>query len=375
MRLYNTLTRAIEELVPRDEGRVTLYVCGPTVYDVPHFGHARAALVPDVLRRYLEWSGLEVFHIRNVTDIDDKIINRALAEGRPSAEVAERYARVYDQQMARLGVLAPHVAPRATGHILEMTGLIERLVEVGAAYASGGDVFFAVRAFHDYGKLSGRNVDELRAGARVEPDERKRDPLDFVLWKAAKPGEPSWPSPWGWGRPGWHIECSAMATKYLGVSFDIHAGGMDLVFPHHENEIAQSEVATGRRFARVWMHNGLLSIDDQKMSKSLGNFITLAEALDRYGPWVLRFYYLAAHYRSPVDFSPRRLDEAAAGFGRFHGFVRAVAARAPAVAETPEAAKAREAFRAAMDDDLSTPAAHAVLFDLVAAGHQHLAAG
>ncbi|MDP8971356.1 MAG: cysteine--tRNA ligase, partial [Actinomycetota bacterium] len=374
MRLYNTLTRTVEELVPRDEGRVAMYVCGPTVYDVPHFGHARAGLVPDVLRRYLEWSGLEVFHVRNVTDVDDKIIARARDEGRHAAEVAERYTRVYEQQMARLGVLPPHVAPRATGHLLEMIGLIERLVEVGAAYESGGDVFFAVRAFRDYGKLSGRNVAELRAGARVEPDERKRDPLDFVLWKAARPKEPSWPSPWGWGRPGWHIECSAMAVKYLGVAFDIHAGGMDLVFPHHENEIAQSEVASGRRFARLWMHNGLLSINDEKMSKSLGNYVTLTEALDRYGANVVRFYYLSAHYRSPIDFSPERLAEAAAAFDRLSAFVRS-AGSLDAPADTQKAATARGAFRAAMDDDLSTPAAHAVLFDVVSAGHRDLSAG
>ncbi|MBA2529760.1 MAG: cysteine--tRNA ligase, partial [Euzebyales bacterium] len=323
MRLYNSLTRTTEELVPRDEGRVGMYVCGPTVQDAPHFGHARAALVPDVLRRWLEHSGYEVFCVRNITDVDDKIIAKSAQEGRPAAAVAEHYARVYEAEIARLGVLPPHIAPRATGHILEMIALIERLVEVGAAYEAGGDVFFSVRAFDGYGKLSGRNVDELRAGARVEADARKRDPLDFSLWKAAKRGEPSWPSPWGRGRPGWHIECSAMATKYLGTAFDIHTGGQDLVFPHHENELAQSEAASGRRFARFWVHNGLLAMGESKMSKSLGNVISLGAALDRHGANVLRLFYLSAHYRSPIDFSEERLAEAAAGFDRWSAFLRA----------------------------------------------------
>jgi len=374
MRLYNTLMRTTEEFVPRDEGRVGMYVCGPTVQDVAHLGHARADLVPDVLRRYLEWRGYEVFHVRNFTDVDDKIIARAAEEGRLAVEVAQRNARVYEQDMARFGVLPPHVSPRATAHIFEMLQLIERLVELGSAYESGGDVFFSVRSFERYGRLSGRDVDELRAGARVEPDERKRDPADFALWKAAKPGEPRWPSPWGDGRPGWHIECSAMAATYLGEGFDIHAGGLDLVFPHHENEIAQFEAASGRQFARWWVHNGLLNIGAEKMSKSVGNIVTLAEAIDTHGADVLRLYYLQAHYRSPVEFSEERLVETGTAYARWLAFLRAAGDAEPSAAGS-EPDTARRRFRAAMDDDLSTPQALAVLFDLVSAGNAHLAAG
>jgi cysteinyl-tRNA synthetase len=373
MRLYNTLTRTVDEFSPREAGRVGMYVCGPTVQDVPHLGHARAVIVPDVLRRYLEWTGLEVLHVRNVTDIEDKIIARAEAEGRMAAAVADHYGRVYDEQIARLGVLPPHIVPRATGHVLEMIELIERLIEVGSAYPAGGDVYFAVRSFPGYGKLSGRSVDDLRAGARVDPDERKRDPLDFALWKAAKPGEPSWRSPWGPGRPGWHIECSAMAVKYLGDGFDIHAGGLDLQFPHHENEIAQLEAASGRQFARWWVHNGLLNIGAEKMSKSVGNIITLAEAIDGHGADVLRLYYLQAHYRSPVEFSEERLVEAGTAYARWLAFLRAVGDIEPSAGSEPDDARRR--FVAAMDDDLSTPQALAVLFDLVSAGNAHLAAG
>ena len=374
MRLYNTLTRRVEQLRPREPGRLGIYVCGPTVQGAPHLGHARPALVPDVLRRYLQWRGWDVLHVRNVTDVDDKIIARAEAEGRYPAAVAEEYTRVYDEQMDRLRVLPPHIAPRATGHIVEMITLIARLLEVGSAYEAGGDVFFRVRSFPRYGRLSGRDVDELRAGERVEPDERKDDPLDFALWKAAKPGEPSWPSPWGPGRPGWHVECSAMATKYLGEGFDVHGGGQDLVFPHHENEIAQSEAATGRPFARHWLHNALLTMSGGKMSKSVGNIVPLGEALDRWDPNVLRQLYLSAHYRSPLDLHPGRLTEASAAVGRWEGYARA----AEGVDAWPDRAVRTDAvgrFTAAMDDDLATPRAQAVLFELVTAGHEHLAAG
>ena len=377
MRLYNTLTRTVEDFTTRDEGRVGMYVCGPTVQNVPHFGHARAAVVPDVLRRWLVYRGYEVFFVRNITDVDDKIIERGAVEGRLPAAVAEQYARVYDEQMAQLNVLPPDVAPRATGHIIEMIGLIERLVEVGAAYEAGGDVFFSVRKFDTYGQLSGRNVDDLRSGARIEPTERKRDPLDFVLWKAAKPGEPSWASPWGRGRPGWHIECSAMAAKYLGTAFDIHAGGLDLVFPHHENEIAQSEAASGRRFARYWLHNGMVTLDEEKMSKSVGNVIGLGEALERFGSNVLRLFLLSAHYRSPVDFSEERLAEVSAGFDRWSAFVRATRGLESAgvtQGEVPVDAFV-ERFGQAMDDDLGTPTAQAVLYDLVAEGNRALERG
>jgi cysteinyl-tRNA synthetase len=375
MRLYNTLTRSVDELVLREPGRFGMYVCGPTVQAPPHFGHARAALVPDVLRRYLEWHGVTVTMVRNVTDVEDKIIAKAEEEGRPAMAVAEEYGRLYDLQMARLGVLPPQIAPRATGHILEMIGLISDLIERQHAYAVHGEVFFAVRTFDGYGKLSGRRVDELMAGARVEPDERKRDPLDFALWKAAKPGEPSWPSPWGDGRPGWHIECSAMAGKYLGSDFDLHTGGIDLIFPHHENEIAQSEAATGQPFARHWLHNGLLNVDGEKMSKSVGNVLSLDRALRTHGGDVLRFFFLAAHYRSPVELGDDRLTEATAAVDRWRGFLRATGDIAEPAQDRGEAQAARTAFRAAMDDDLSTPQAHAALFTLVSAGHGRLAQG
>jgi cysteinyl-tRNA synthetase len=373
MRLYNTLTGSIEDFVPRDEGHVGLYVCGPTVQGPPHFGHARASIVPDVLRRYLEWRGYEVFHVRNVTDIDDKIIARAEQEGRTAAEIAERFTRIWEAQISALGTLPPHVVPRATGHVLEMIGLIEQLIGRGAAYVSGGDVFFSVAAFPGYGKLSGRRLDELRAGARAQAGEEKRDPADFALWKAAKPGEPSWPSPWGPGRPGWHIECSAMSTKYLGADFDIHAGGVDLVFPHHENEIAQFEAATGEPFARYWVHNGHLTLEEGKMSKSVGNIIDLEEAIASYGADTLRMFFLRADYRSPVEFSEDRLKEASAGLERIESFVRTTGDAVPAE-DRSEAQAYVAAFADAMDDDLSTPKAHAVLFDLVSVGNQHLEA-
>jgi cysteinyl-tRNA synthetase len=373
MRLFNTLAGQVEELVPRDPGRVGIYVCGPTVQGPPHFGHARAQLVPDVLRRHLVWSGYDVYVVRNITDIEDKILAAAAAAGRTPASHAEHYTRVWEREIARLGILPPDVAPRATGHIPEIQELIARLIQRGAAYPAGGDVFFAVRAFHDYGKLSGRDPDKLRAGARIAPDERKRDPLDFVLWKASKPDEPQWNSPWGPGRPGWHIECSAMATRYLGADFDIHMGGTDLQFPHHENEIAQWEAATGTPFARMWVHNGMLTLDQAKMSKSVGNIISLSEALDRYGAGTLRLFYLRAHYRSPIEFSEARLEEASAAHERLAAFVRSTEQLAP---ESPEAyADTRTAFRAALDDDLATPRALALLFDLVAAGNQKLEAG
>jgi cysteinyl-tRNA synthetase len=374
MRLYNTLTRRVEDVTPRERGRFGMYVCGPTVQEAPHFGHARAALVPDVLRRYLEWTGADVRFVRNITDVDDKIIAKATETGRPAAEVAETYTRMYEHEMGRLGIRAPDIAPRATGHIIEMIELIEELIDRGAAYVVDGDVYFAVRSFPDYGRLSGRNVDELRSGARIEPDERKRDPLDFALWKASKPGEPSWRSPWGRGRPGWHIECSAMSLTYLGPGFDLHTGGADLVFPHHENEIAQAEAA-GQPFARLWMHNGLLSIDGEKMSKSLGNVVTLADALDRYGADVLRFFYLAAHYRSPVDFNPERLGDAEAAVDRWRAFLRTVGSVTEPPVEDAEVKAAREAFVAGLEDDLNTPRAHAALFGLVTTGFARLEAG
>ncbi|PSO55204.1 MAG: cysteine--tRNA ligase [Actinobacteria bacterium QS_5_72_10] len=375
MRLYDTLTATVSELDPVEPGRFGMYVCGPTVQDEPHFGHARAAIVPDALRRYLEWRGLDVCMVKNITDVDDKIIERAAREGRMAGEVADFFERRFDEQMTRLGVLPAHINPRATGHITEMVELVERLVDVGAAYETGGDVWFRVRSFPAYGALSGRDVDELRAGARVEADERKEDPLDFALWKAAKPGEPSWPSPWSRGRPGWHVECSAMAGAYLGTDFDLHAGGADLIFPHHENEIAQSESATKANFARRWLHNGMLSIQGEKMSKSLGNVVSLAQAIDEHGAAAVRFFFLSAHYRSPLEVGPDHLADAAAGLDRLRGLVRATMG----VDVEPVASEAvtaqRQAFIAAMSDDLSTPVAHAALFELVRLGHAALEGG
>jgi len=375
MRLYDTLTATVSELDPVEPGRFGMYVCGPTVQDEPHFGHARAAIVPDALRRYLEWRGLDVCMVKNITDVDDKIIERAAREGRMAGEVADFFERRFDEQMTRLGVLPAHVNPRATGHITEMVELVERLVDVGAAYETGGDVWFRVRSFPAYGALSGRDVDELRAGARVEADERKEDPLDFALWKAAKPGEPSWPSPWSRGRPGWHVECSAMAGAYLGTGFDLHVGGADLIFPHHENEIAQSESATKTSFARRWLHNGMLSIQGEKMSKSLGNVVSLAQAIDEHGAAAVRFFFLSAHYRSPLEVGPDHLADAAAGLDRLRGLVRATMG----VDVEPVASEAvtaqRQAFIAAMGDDLSTPVAHAALFELVRLGHAALEGG
>ena len=382
MRLYNTLTRTLDEVVMPDVADGTrpfgMYVCGPTVQDVPHFGHARAALVPDLLRRLLEHRDVDVLHVRNITDVEDKIIARAHEEGIDPAQVSETYSRVYEAQLARLGILAPHIVPRATGHVIEMVELTQQLVDRGIAYVVGGgeealegsqDVFFRVRAFADYGRLSGRDLDDMRAGARVEPDPRKEDPADFVLWKAAKPGEPSWSSPWGPGRPGWHIECSAMALKYLRGRFDLHAGGADLIFPHHENEIAQAEAATGERYARLWLHNGLLNIDGEKMSKSLGNFITLSEALDTHGGPVVRLYFLQTHYRSTAHFSAERLVESRTAWERLRTFA----------ANTPEggAADAAVVERAleALEDDLNSPAALSVAFDEVREGNAALADG
>lgn len=376
MRLYNTLTKQMDDVLTDDvragKRPFGMYVCGPTVQDVPHFGHARAALIPDVMRRLLEHQGITVLHVRNITDVDDKIIAKAAKQGRDPAAVSEEYAKVYERQMQRLGILEPHIAPRATGHIIEMITLIQTLLERDVAYVVDGgpdalpgsdDVLFRVAGSTDYGKLSGRKPEDMMAGARVEPDPRKENPADFVLWKAAKPGEPSWASPWGPGRPGWHIECSAMALKYLGSGLDLHTGGSDLIFPHHENEIAQSEAATDQRFARMWLHNGMLNIDDEKMSKSLGNYITLTEALDTYGGAVVRLYYLQLHYRSIAQFSAERLTEVQTAWKRLTTFV--VAAPQDGTVDEAVIAKAVDA----LGDDLNTPEVTALLFGQVKAGH------
>jgi cysteinyl-tRNA synthetase len=399
LQLYNTLTRRKEAFVPRDEGRVGIYLCGPTVYGEPHIGNLRNVVVVDVLRRHLAASGFEVLYVRNYTDVDDKIINAAGHDPLRAFVVAERWTRVYEQITAALGALPPDIAPRASGHIPEMLELISRLVEVGLAYQAGGDVYFAVGKWPEYGKLSGRDLSELQAGARVEINPDKRDPLDFAVWKGAKPGEPTWDSPWGPGRPGWHIECSAMAGRYLGRAFDIHGGGEDLIFPHHENEIAQSEGATGEPFARWWLHNALLEVKGEKMAKSVGNVVSPRELLRRHRGVVLRYALLGAHYRGPLEFSDEVLHDAAASYDRLATFATNAAralpgeegtrpASGPAVdhapvddgehrtpppatlplreTSRPDGGLWRDRFQDALDDDLNVPAALAVLFELVA---------
>jgi cysteinyl-tRNA synthetase len=365
IRLHDTLAREEVEFVPRDPGHVSIYVCGPTVYEVPHVGHGRAALVFDIIRRYLEWRGLDVTFISNITDVEDKIIKRAAKEGSTEPEVAQRYEATYWAEMDRLGVRRPDSLPRATAYIDRMVKLIGELVDAGHAYVvEGQGVYFDVTSFPEYGELAHRRLDDLlgSAGARVEVDERKRNPVDFALWKSAKPGEPAWDSPWGKGRPGWHIECSAMSLDLLGDGFDIHGGGDDLIFPHHENERAQAQGA-GHRFARYWIHNGMVMVGDEKMAKSLGNFTTLKDALDAHGPRPMRMAVLQTHYRSPVEIGDRELDAAEEAVARLDALARrARVAGVRADAPLDEAAVAE--FREAMDDDFGTPEAMAVVFRL-----------
>jgi cysteinyl-tRNA synthetase len=374
--LYDTMTREQRPFEPRDEGRASIYVCGPTVYAPAHVGHGRYAVVFDVLRRYLASSGYDVTYVTNITDVDDKIIMKATRERTSTAVIATRYTHAWNRTMERIGVLAPDVQPFATGHLLDMIELIETLVERGMAYEADGNVLFRVRAHEGYGKLSGRQVDDMVSQDDVVGTDVKEDPLDFAMWKAAKPGEPAWPSPWGRGRPGWHIECSAMAAKHLGHGFDIHGGGYDLTFPHHENEIAQHEAAHGAPFARHWVHNGMVRMGEEKMSKSLGNIVSLDEAYGRWGRGPLRLWYLSAHHRSPLTFDTERLDEASASFERLVTFLKTAAFVVDADTEPDEAAAAshRAAFAAAMDADLNAPKAVAALHDLVSEGHDLLRA-
>jgi cysteinyl-tRNA synthetase len=313
IRLYNTLTRSKEPLRPRDAGRIGLYVCGPTVYDDAHIGHARAYVAFDVLFRFLRFAGFDVTYVRNYTDVDDKVIKRAAEAGTTPNELAERYIARYREDMARLRVLEPNVTPRVTEHIPEILALVKTLVDRGHAYQLDDGVYFSVRSYNGYGRLSGRRIDEMMSGARVDIDAKKQDPLDFALWKLAKTGEPAWDSPWGPGRPGWHIECSAMSLKYLGTGFDIHGGGMDLIFPHHENEIAQSVCATGSEFVRLWMHNGFVNVNKEKMSKSLGNFFTIRQAAEAVDPEAIRFFLLGTHYRAGAVRRRRRRGRLAQG--------------------------------------------------------------
>ncbi len=375
LKIFNTLTGQKEDFVPLNVGEVRMYICGVTVYDSAHLGHCRFLLTFDVVYRYLRHSGFRVEYVRNFTDIDDKIIKRASDENVSCDTITERYIAEFHRDAKALGLLKPSVEPRATGHIAEIITLIQQLENKGFAYRVDGDVFFSVEGFAGYGKLSRKKIDELEAGARVEVDERKRSPLDFALWKSGKPGEPVWNSPWGPGRPGWHIECSAMSTKYLSQPFDIHGGGRDLIFPHHENEIAQSEAAFGRPLARYWMHNGFLNINREKMSKSLGNFFTIGEVLDRCDRATLRHYFLASHYRSPMEFSFQGLEESERAMERIYETLERVDRMVKKAHQGPDDSATLEAFQAEMDDDFNTPRTLALSFDEVRAVNRLLDEG
>lgn len=363
LKIYNSLSRNKQIFVPIRQNQVRMYVCGMTVYDFCHLGHARVMVVFDMVARWFRASGYEVTYVRNITDVDDKIIQRANENNESIGDLTQRFITAMDEDAAQLGVIRPDNEPRATAHIDAMIAMITKLVDKGHAYlARNGDVFYAVRSFEGYGKLSGKSLDDLRAGERVEVDTYKKDPLDFVLWKSVKPNEPNWDSPWGPGRPGWHIECSAMSAKHLGAHFDIHGGGQDLQFPHHENEIAQSEASHSCQMANYWMHNGFVRVDDEKMSKSLGNFFTIRTVLEKYDAEVVRFFILRAHYRSPLNYSDKHLDDAKASLTRLYTALRGIDIEPINVDwQHPQAAR----FKEAMDDDFNTPEAIAVLFDLV----------
>ncbi|MES2579681.1 MAG: cysteine--tRNA ligase [Pseudomonadota bacterium] len=362
LKIYNTLSRDKQTFTPIEPNKVRMYVCGMTVYDFCHLGHARVMVVFDMVTRWFRASDYEVTYVRNITDIDDKIIKRANENKETIGDLTQRFIQAMDEDSAKLGIIRPSIEPRATGHIDGMINMIAALIEKGHAYpAANGDVFYSVRSFNDYGKLSGKSLDDLRAGERVEVDTFKKDPMDFVLWKSVKPNEPNWDSPWGKGRPGWHIECSVMSAEHLGAHFDIHGGGQDLQFPHHENEIAQSEATHNCQMANYWMHNGFVRVDDEKMSKSLGNFFTIREVLKKYDAEVVRFFILRAHYRSPLNYSDQHLDDAKASLTRLYTALRGYGVVESAIDWThPQAAR----FKLAMDDDLNTPEAMAVLFDL-----------
>lgn len=383
IRLYNTLTRQKEILEPREPGHIKMYVCGPTTYNFIHLGNARPLVVFDTVRRYLMYRGYKVTYVQNFTDVDDKIINRAREDGSDALSLAEKYINEYFKDAEALAVLPADVHPRVSEHMEDIIRMIEGLITRGHAYTVDGDVYFRVSSFPGYGKLSGRSLDEMMAGARVEVDERKEEPVDFALWKAAKPGEPSWDSPWGPGRPGWHIECSVMSMKYLGETLDIHGGGADLIFPHHENEIAQSEAYTGKTFVRYWMHNGFITVNREKMSKSLGNFFLLRDILARYSGRVVRFYLLATQYRSPLDFDDSKLEEARRALERLQNCWNLLdEARARAGdAEPGERERAlqealneqKNGFIEAMDDDFNTALALSHLFEMVRIINSYLA--
>lgn len=372
IQVYSTMDGRKVEFIPREAGKVGMYVCGPTVYNYIHLGNARPIVVFDAIRRYFKYAGYDVKYVQNFTDVDDKIINRANEEGITAAAVAEKYIAAYFEDVQALNVLPADVHPRVTEHMPEIIELVQMLIDKGVAYEVNGDVYFAVEKFAEYGKLSGRDLDDMLAGARVQVGDQKRNPMDFAVWKAAKPGEPAWDSPWGPGRPGWHIECSAMSRKYLGDGFDIHGGGADLIFPHHENEIAQAEAATGCCFVRNWLHNGFITVNDEKMSKSLGNFFLLRDILDKFPGDVVRFYLLNTHYRSPIDFDDEKLNIAAKSLSRirnaYNVLLGALEAGGGSNAEATAALSGatetlRTAFAAAMDDDFNTALAIAAVFD------------
>lgn len=380
LQVYNTLSRSKEDFVPLEEGLVRMYVCGPTVYDQAHVGHAMSSIVFDVIRRYLEYRGYQVRHVMNYTDVDDKVIDRAQEIGADPIDLAQKYIAEYDRHLVDLGVLPAVAYPRVSSEIDTIIEMVSGLVEKGFAYEVEGDVYFRVQRDPEYGKLSGRKLEDMRAGARLEVDQRKEDPADFALWKSAKPGEPQWESPWGPGRPGWHIECSAMSLRYLGERIDIHGGGNDLVFPHHENEIAQTESLTGKPFAKYWLHNGMMQLAGSDMSKSTGNVFTIESFLERYEADVLRFLVLNSHYRSPLAFNDEVVQAAANGLDRLRGALRV---NPSDHAESGQAAEellasaeaARDGFEQAMDDDFNTPVALSYLFELVRSIHRLNSAG
>ena len=387
LRVYNTLSGKKEEFQPLVPNKVGMYVCGVTVYDYCHIGHARANIVFDIVYRYLQYSNYDVTYVRNYTDVDDKIIARANERGITSQALSEEFIDAFDEDMAALGLRKPTHEPKATEHIAQIIALVQGLIAKGMAYESAGDVYYSVDTFPSYLKLSKRNMEEMQAGARIAPGELKRNPMDFALWKTAKPGEPSWESPWGAGRPGWHIECSAMSSALLGETFDIHGGGRDLIFPHHENEIAQSEGASGKPFVKYWLHNGFVNVNQEKMSKSLGNFFTIRDILKSYDAEVVRFFILTAHYRSPIDFSDQNLEESRHGLTRFYeALAQLDKGLAKADKEAPQGAvpeslaepvarltQLEERFRAAMNDDFNTALAIGHMFDAVRAINRILA--
>jgi cysteinyl-tRNA synthetase len=364
MKIHNTLTGELEEFVPLVPKKVSMYVCGPTVYDDSHIGHGRTYISYDMISRYLRYKGYDVTYVRNITDIDDKIITKANHEKLTIQEVTQRYTESFHNDLKTLGLNPPNIEPTATGTVNEMIEMIQNLIQRKHAYASGGDVYFDVKSFKEYGKLSKKNIEDLQVGARVMPGEQKKDPLDFALWKAAKEGDPAWDSPWGKGRPGWHIECSAMSKKHMGETIDIHTGGRDLIFPHHENEIAQSECSSGKPFAKYWLHNGFVNLSKEKMSKSLGNTIFLKDIFKKVHPEALKFYVLSSHYRSPIDFSYEELSVAAHALDRMVRILYSIPHKDfPGL--TRFQATYYQKFEAAMDEDFNTPKAIAVLFDLV----------